>query len=406
MNSQYGSPCLPKQIADLVDSHVSKCQNLSLILDKYVPWNVIDNTNNKESKKGSWLRDVIQEKPIDSDLAQAAYYRWSLMLESLKVKPFTAPLDWRMVVGLGGESVLETDITLHHLYGIPFIPGSALKGLTRAYVTAENQKFFVPKDAPEGQRKPSLKDETDHPDIQRIFGNQKAAGTVLFFDAMPLSGKISFTVDIMNPHYSKYYGSLKSNNIIPPANDQSPIPVPFLAVANPTIFAFALAPRDPSISEHQEDMKQVKTWLQEALHYYGVGGKTSAGYGYFQISEVSAKTDKSSGQASQAGTQIADQLRQNLPQFREGQELQNCQVIVPTERMQKLFPTASAYLRYLEFPAGALFIAIEPDIVEARDWKTSESRSCVISRTEEHEDCLILVCKPRQKKNKKNKEKK
>jgi hypothetical protein len=74
--------------------------------------------------------------------------------------------------------------------------------------------------------------------------------------------------------------------------------------------------------------------------------------------------------------------------------------------MQELFPTASAYLRYQEFPPGAIFIAIEENVLEARDWKPLESRGCVISRIEEHEDCLVLICRPRQKKKKKNKEKK
>src|SRR6266849_2775886 len=202
MKSQYGPPCLPKQIADVVDDHVSKCKNLSLILDKYIPREIIDDT----SKKWLWLRDEMQqEKHIDSSFTQAVYKRWLAMLDSLGVNPFTAPLDWRMIVGLGGETVLETDITLHHLYGIPFIPGSALKGLTRAYVAAEHREFFVPSDKPEDQREPSLKDETDHYTIQRIFGTQKAAGTVLFFDAMPQNGNSSFVVDIMNPHYPDYY---------------------------------------------------------------------------------------------------------------------------------------------------------------------------------------------------------
>jgi CRISPR-associated protein Cmr6 len=303
----------------------------------------------------------------------------------MQAQYFTATTAWRMVVGLGGETVLETDLTLHHLYGIPFIPGSALKGLTRAYATGEVEEYK------------SKKIEDDKPKIQRIFGTQQDAGSVIFLDAMPINGKINFDLDIMNAHYPKYYGEKQ-----PPANNQDPNPVTFLTVAD-TTFLFALAPRRP---KDTEDVGLAMEWLQKALKDYGVGGKTSAGYGYFQISEVSAKTEKSSGQASQAGTQIAAQLRQNLPQFREGQELQNCQVIVPTERMQKLFPTASAYLRYQEFPPGALFIAIEPDVIEARDWKPSESRGCVVSRIEEHEDCLILVCKPRQKKNKKNKEKK
>ncbi len=150
---------------------------------------------------------------------------------------------------------------------------------------------------------------------------------MIFFDAMPVNNKINFDLDIMNAHYPKYYGEKQ-----PPTNNQDPNPVTFLTVAD-TTFLFALAPRDPNKSEHQEDVKQVKTWLQEALRDYGIGGKTSAGYGYFQSNEISAKATGASKQALQAATEIAAQVRHNLPQFREGQELQNCQVIAPTERM-------------------------------------------------------------------------
>ncbi len=123
---------------------------------------------------------------------------------------FTGEADWRIVVGLGGESVLETDITLHHLYGIPFIPGSALKGLTRAYAAMEEPAYFVVDAKDEGKLKPSLKEETDHEDIKEMFGTQEHAGTVIFFDAMPENGANTFVVDIMNPHYPDYYNALKS----------------------------------------------------------------------------------------------------------------------------------------------------------------------------------------------------
>jgi CRISPR type III-B/RAMP module RAMP protein Cmr6 len=382
MSDQY---YLPSQTAQLLTlDRLQRCRNLGLLLDKYPPRTAID-TGSKSDGKSSWLRGFTSDNHIDTQLVENVYKRWQSAITAMQAQYFTATTAWHMVVGLGGETVLETDLTLHHLYGIPFIPGSALKGLTRSYVTGEI----------EGHK--SKKIEDDDSDIQRIFGSQESAGSVIFFDALPINGKINFDLDIMNAHYPKYYGEKQ-----PPANNQDPNPVTFLTVAD-TTFLFALAPRR---SKDTEDVGLAIGWLQKALKDYGVGGKTSAGYGYFQISETSAKTGKSSGQPSQAGAQIAAQLRQNLPQFREGQELQNCQVIVSTERMQKLFPTASAYLRYQEFPPQALFIAIESDVVEARDWKLSESRGCVISRIEEHEDCLILVCKPRQKKNRNNKAKK
>src|SRR5258708_15721203 len=175
---------------------------------------------------------------------------------------FRAITDWRMVVGLGGETVLETDLTLHHLYGIPYIPGSALKGLTRAYVTGE---VFPSKDI-----------EHDNETVKRIFGSQEHAGTVIFFDAMPVDGKATFSLDIMNSHYPNYYGEKKL-----PTNDQNPNPVTFLTVIN-TTFMFALAPRNPQDQQYLEDVEQAQERLKTALEKYGVGGKTTSGYGYFK----------------------------------------------------------------------------------------------------------------------------
>jgi CRISPR type III-B/RAMP module RAMP protein Cmr6 len=277
---------LPPEIARVVQTHIDNCQNLALVLDKYVQREVID----EGRRKGDWLRERLQNNRLDKQLAQHVYQRWLRMMQSLNAVRFELTLDWRMVVGLGGETVLETDITLHHLYGLPFIPGSALKGLTRAYVAGEEKEYFVPEGKPEAERKPSLKEETDHPDIQRIFGSQKQAGTVLFFDALPQNGEAQFVVDIMNPHYPDYYRTLQSNTITPPANNQSPNPIAFLAV-NDVTFTFTLAPRDPNNPEHNGDVELVRGWLQKALQKYGVGGKTSAGYGYFREAQAVAASE-------------------------------------------------------------------------------------------------------------------
>ena len=248
---------LPVAIARLLADHVNKCKNLGLVLDKYPPQTAVQ----KSEGKSKWLREIASGSYIDARLAESVYRRWLNMTTTAGAIHFSAAADWRIVVGLGGETVLETDLTLHHLYGIPYIPGSALKGLTRAYVTAEKY--------------PNEDEDNDNEVVKRIFGSQKEAGTVVFFDAMPIHGKASFALDIMNSHYPNYYGEKK-----PPTNDQNPNPVTFLTVSS-TAFMFALALRRPQ-NEHVKDVEWVKEWLQEALEKFGIGGKTSAGYGYFK----------------------------------------------------------------------------------------------------------------------------
>ena len=61
------------------------------------------------------------------------------MMESLKesgylIEQFDLKLQWRLIVGLGASHPQETSMTLHHIFGIPYIPGSALKGASRHYM--------------------------------------------------------------------------------------------------------------------------------------------------------------------------------------------------------------------------------------------------------------------------------
>jgi len=248
---------LPPQIARLLTpERLRQSKNLGLLLDKYPPQSAVENNEGKNQ----WLQSLTLYTHLDTRLAEHAYKRWQNTIAAMQGLSFTATTQWRMVVGLGGKTVLETDLALHHLYGIPFIPGSALKGLTRAYVTGEIEEHK------------SEQRETDDVTIQRIFGTQKTAGSVLFFDAMPVHGKATFDLDIMNAHYPRYYGE---NQL--PTSSQDPKPVTFLTIAN-TAFLFAVAPR---CMQDTKDASATLQWLQTALQKYGVGGKTNAGYGYF-----------------------------------------------------------------------------------------------------------------------------
>src|SRR6266852_9534041 len=50
------------------------------------------------------------------------YTRWEKMLDEQGAKKRPARVKGRMIVGLGDESVLETSISLHRTYGVPYIP--------------------------------------------------------------------------------------------------------------------------------------------------------------------------------------------------------------------------------------------------------------------------------------------
>jgi len=171
--------------------------------------------------------------------------------------------DWRFVTGLGREHPVENGFAWHHLLGVPYLPGSSLKGVVRSW--AENWSG------------------TEPAGVRRIFGPQgtakvKNAGSVIFFDALPPEPVLVQT-DIMTPHYAPYY--LPQEGPQPPGDWFDPLPIPFLTVAPGQPFLFALAPRRMNCAEDEKDCILALDWLGEALSAIGAGAKTASGYGRF-----------------------------------------------------------------------------------------------------------------------------
>jgi CRISPR-associated protein Cmr6 len=195
--------------------------------------------------------------------------------------------NWRLIIGLGGESVYETSITLHHIYGIPYIPGQAIKGVTRSYIINEcfNQK-----------EEEALRDEL----FCYIFGSPKKGilkehqGSVIFFDAYPIDFP-KLEIDIMNPHYGDYY-----QGNAPPADYLNPNPIFFLTVGKDSKFKFFVGIKNIKIAKEilkgkkspildrlnlDENLKLIGIafeLMKKALAEQGIGAKSSLGYGIFK----------------------------------------------------------------------------------------------------------------------------
>lgn len=169
---------------------------------------------------------------------------------------------YRLVIG-GEATVYETSMRLHHIYGIPYIPASGIKGVVRSYIITE--KFG-------SSEEDALNDDA----FIKVFGSQDHAGEVTFFDAFP-TVKPTLKVDIMNPHYGEYYGDKK--NKVAPTDTQSPKPINFLTVEK-TEFRFMMGAKKGLDTFMIKD-KKIEDWLTEALQNHGLGAKTAVGYGYF-----------------------------------------------------------------------------------------------------------------------------
>jgi CRISPR-associated protein Cmr6 len=171
-----------------------------------------------------------------------------------------ARVDGRLAVGLGTEAAIETSIALHRAYGVPYIPGSALKGLAAAYV----RQYLS-----EADWNPKSKA------YRILFGTTAAAGFVTFFDALYVPGTgssengLPLAPDVMTVHHPDYYQGNK-----PPADWDSPNPVPFLSATGVYLIALAGPPAWVAFAY---------SVVADALRMLGVGAKTSNGYGRMTI---------------------------------------------------------------------------------------------------------------------------
>lgn len=215
--------------------------------------------------------------------------------------------DWRLVAGLGSESVYGTSITLHSIYGFPYIPGQAIKGIVRSWVISEffernegkaisESKAFCkifgcPKDISIEKRdnEGNLVKENGKKIKKESYKSilkEDHQGSVIFFDAFPTSAP-KLKVDVMNPHYSDYYSNKDGNNP-PPADYYNPIPIYFLTVEE-TEFQFLIGIKEKNNEKIKGDtlgdesfLNLAEKYLKEALQNQGVGAKSAVGYGYFR----------------------------------------------------------------------------------------------------------------------------
>ena len=192
-----------------------------------------------------------------SDLARAAHERRRAAVTSLcrhgavayEVNVTTRS---RLAVGMSSETPLEAGLALHGTYGLPVIPGTALKGVAR--------------------RSPQFDSEADASGAGRhLFGDGDRRGAVTIFDALPaISPQLG--IDVVTPHVNPYYAGTG-----PPAEYWQPIPFTFLTVMRDASFTAFVVGDEPSAAA-------AASTLVDAIQEFGIGGKTAAGYGYVRAS--------------------------------------------------------------------------------------------------------------------------
>jgi CRISPR-associated protein Cmr6 len=248
-------------IVRLRDQRASKGQHPGLLLQRYLCETATGDSGNPEEKRAILQAAINAATNAEvCELYKAAFERWQKSLPEWTVANELQTAD-RLIVGLGSENVLETGITLHHTYGMPWIPGSALKGLAAHYchqVWGESESKF-------------RKDGEYH---RLLFGTTDESGCIIFHDAwfVPDSEREPLKLDVMTPHHPKWL-----DGSVPPTDFDSPNPVPFLSVAGR--FHIAVSWCGPVSDQAVSWRDLAMNCLREALLLWGIGGKTSSGYG-------------------------------------------------------------------------------------------------------------------------------
>lgn len=197
----------------------------------------------------------------------------------------TAPF----ATGLGNAHPIENGFAFLTPYGLPYLAGSGVKGILRRSMQ-ELQN--------EGEA--GFTDES----INALFGPETVdkpedarRGALDFWDVFPQPAGNKLVVEIMTPHFGKYYQGDDT-----PHDSGAPVPVSFLAVPAKSQFDFHVVcqpGRLPEALQHQWRALLDRAF-QHAFAWVGFGAKTSVGYGAMAATAAQTTTPGTVGSAANA----------------------------------------------------------------------------------------------------------
>ena len=218
------------------------------------------------------------------------------------VAPFTT--------GLGHEHPLENGFAFLNPYGLPYLPGSGIKGVVRRAAQELASGDWGCSAGWSNTRDYAFKEEgkasLDLSMIDLLFGREPPSGdqrqfrgVLTFWDAVPQIEGDRLQVEIMTPHQGHYYQQGKSQQVESPHDSGQPNPISFLTVPLGTGFTFhvtcnrerleRLAPKlAPKLVQNdlwQNDLwrTSIKSAFTHAFEWLGFGAKTAVGYGAMRL---------------------------------------------------------------------------------------------------------------------------
>lgn len=271
------------------------------------------------------------------------------VLDALAIAPFTT--------GLGNEHPLENGFAFLNPYGLPYLPGSGVKGVLR-----QAARELASGDWGDSQC-------WDDAAITSLFGkqgddgdNDHLRGALTFWDVIPQiapknplkSDDISLSVEIMTPHQKHYYQDGAT-----PHDSGSPIPISFLTVPPGSGFVFHvqcdlehLERTAPGLAQDGQWQKLLNAAFAHAFAWLGFGAKTAVGYGQMNVD------------------QTAQQRREDAQKAREKAAMNPCDLAV--NELDEKWQAEKAINR--KQAGGPLDSLITEKIKEALNWELADKQ--------------------------------
>lgn len=277
----------------------------------YLPiWGQRWEKSNEGNAGNNLWRNITALNKGDQALMKGLADREARLVASLaNVETFDAIASAPFVTGLGNEHPLENGFAFLDPYGLPYLPGSGIKGVVR-----QAARELASGDWGEARgwssarchRLPRRHSTTDEGDIRLsmidlFFGlesqdgeREHMRGVLHFWDAAIRVAGNRLAVEIMTPHQSHYYQKQPAKGSTSPHDSGQPNPIRFLVVPAGSKFAFHVycdLARLEHLLEHLQPIADVPTILpddwrtalgaafEHAFAWLGFGAKTAVGYG-------------------------------------------------------------------------------------------------------------------------------
>lgn len=340
-------------------------QRMAQVIDRMVRnqdlpglWEKNDHAGREAWQKVATLR--VQDKQLMQAIA-ARQQRLAAMQARVTVWQCEAEATAPFTTGLGNEHPLENGFSFLNPYGLPYLPGSGVKGVVREAARQlaeglwedsrgwdkEPVGAFTVKEGGQERKIPLTA-------LEVLFGRETPEGesdhfrgVFTFWDVVPeIAGK-ELRVEVMTPHQSHYYqqsAKKESGLSTTPHDSGQPNPILFLTVPPGSKFAFTVTCDLHRLDRCAQKLLENERWREllegafgQAFDWLGFGAKTAVGYG--AMKRVEARPAAPSGGAQVTAGAGAPESKAAPPVFAANEQVWENAILKWTPGKQELMAT-------------------------------------------------------------------